>query len=107
MRTFKIDVGELTVQWALQYMPDKTERLHCLPRLERMTLAELGLLFGCDPLMVTCWACLLHGIEDKHRATFENASTDALRKHMALKRANGNMGPRPATVAKALAESAS
>ena len=54
------------------FAPDKNDLLSALP--PNKSSEELQSIFGVDAFMLSCWACLFHGVQEKNRPAFEKAS---------------------------------
>jgi hypothetical protein len=59
------------------------------------TAAQVEHRFGMHALMLTCWACCLHGVPQAGRATFDKASTSGLRRLWHKMRDQGQGGVEP------------
>jgi hypothetical protein len=55
--------------------PDKNNLLSALP--PDMPADKAQNIFGVDAFMLSCWACLFHGVQEKNFAAFEEASLRA------------------------------
>ena len=74
MRTPRAIWSSWTMDEISAFTPDKNNLLSALP--PHKSLDELQSIFGVDAFMLSCWACLFHGVQENNCPVFEKASAD-------------------------------